>query len=55
MKVFVDVAGYNFSIQSLEEVIEFYKLNPIQVYLLKQGKGITIREDVFLEIIFNAE
>lgn len=55
MKVFVDVKGYNFSTRSLEDVIKFYKLNPIQIYILKSGKTVvTMGGDVTLEAMFDS-
>lgn len=55
MKIMVDVGGYNFSVMTLEEVIEMYKLNPIQIWILKNRNQITIRGNVFLERLYDGE
>lgn len=45
MKVGIDVAGYNYSeVEFTQEIIEHYNLNPIQVYLIRSGKQITLRD-----------
>lgn len=55
MKIIVDVAGYNYSVRNLDEVVKTFHLNPIQVHLLKQGKQLTVKGDVTLEPVFSSE
>lgn len=51
----MDVAGYNYSVRNLDEVVKTFNLNPIQAHLLKQGKQLTVKGDVTLEPVFSSE
>lgn len=44
MKISIDVNGYYYKESTLEEVFKFYKLNHIQLFMLKSGYQVKIKD-----------